>query len=464
MRGFTLIELIIVIGASAIFIATSVGVYISFLKRSYLDVAAREMQSVINLARSQTISSEESQRFGVHIDDINNEYIFFSGDSYIVGDPENEIFAVHERVSISSLNFQGGGSDIIFDRLTGETSAYGVVTLEDSVNSLFKREICINRSGIVEIQQQCAENLLFYDTGTTDLDLASFPSNAGQGDPGQSFTTGSGDVYAGSVDLYLRKTTPDPSDIFLEIREASTVGDVIGRSWILDGSSIGDSYGWIRFIFSDPVFLQSSTQYFLRLRSLPDSAIALSGAAGTIYWGYEHSASSPPGYAGGDAWRYINENNTPIYEGEKLGPVDQYDFSFKIVYGIDPPSAKDSRHMEFDLKDASGFSWGIEGAASSTLVFSDIPDVAMNISIPDFSNASSTVFDWEDDVDVNGNIEKIRIHTNYMDSNNTILSVHRDGRFNDKAVTIYIDSKEIVSYTAIGDPTVGVHGGSMIYR
>lgn len=464
VRGFTVIELVIVVGAAAILVLMSMGVYISFLRKSFLDVTAREMQSVFNLARSQTLASEEAQNFGVHIDTANNEYVLFSGQTYDSSNPDNELFSIHRRVSVSSIDISGGGSDVVFDRLTGETAHYGVITLQDVTNPSSALEICIHEYGIIEVQDSCNATTLEYSGGTTDGNLASFPANAGDGDPAQSFTTASNDIYARAAKLYLRRVTVDPSDVFVEIRETSTIGNVIGRSWIVDGSSVSSTYSWVRFDFATPVSLQSATQYFLRLRSLPDSSVSSSGANGTIYWGYINAAASPPAYGGGDAWRYVNQGNNPLYGGEKLGPINQYDFSFEILYGVDPPPITDSRHLEFELLDSSGFGWSIQGATTLTLVFNDFPVVTKNVAMASFFNASSTAFDWEEEIDVNGNAERIRVHTRYLDSNDTVLSIHRDKRFNDKGVDISIDAKSIVSYAPDGTPTVGGYGGNMVYK
>lgn len=465
-KAFTVIELVIVVGAATILVAIAAGVYISFLKKSYVDINAREMQSVLNLARIQTLSSEEEQSFGVHIDDINNEYVLFEGNTYNSSNPNNKSFNLHTKVSIGSINIRGGGRDIVFERLTGETSNFGVITLVDTSNSALQLEICVHPSGIAEVQEECTLNLLSYEGGTTNADLAFFPSNSGWGDPAQSFTVGSNDIYANSVELYLRKTTVNPSDVFLEIRETSTIGNVIGRSWLVDGSSVSTTYAWTTFDFSNPVLLQAGTQYFLRLRSFPDSAVPFSGGVGTIYWGYEHSASAPPAYAGGDAWRYVNQGNVPTDDGEQLGPLVQYDFSFRINYGINPPTNTDSRHLEFDLENPFGYGWSIQGATTLTLVFSDSPnpDITKNVTMANFFSGGATGFGWEDEVDVNGDTEELRVHTHYIDSNDTVLSIHRDQILNNKAVAISIDGKAIVSYTAGGTPTVEAYGGNMVYR
>jgi len=121
---------------------------------------------------------------------------------------------------------------------------------------------------------------------------------------------------------------------------------------------------------------------------------------------------------------------------------------------------RDSRHLDFDL------GWSIKGALILTLTFHDSPspDVVEDITMAGFFNANSTEFDWSGSVDVYGDTETLRIHTHFLDNNDTTLSMHRDQRNNNKAVDVSIDGKDIVSYAADGTPTVGAYGGSMIYR
>lgn len=114
----------------------------------------------------------------------------------------------------------------------------------------------------------------------------------------------------------------------------------------------------------------------------------------------------------------------------------------------------DTRHLHFDL------GWSIQGAENLTLTFSS-PSHVETIPMADHFNAGQTVFDWQDDVTVNGNAQPLRIHTHLLDSGNTLLSIHRDRRENDIALTIAIDGQQIVSYTAAGVATVGAAGGTM---
>ncbi len=465
-KGFTLVEILVTLGTLAVLAGVSVSALFTLNKRSDVDIEARKLQSVLNRARNQTLASEGEQSFGVHIATSTSEYIFFSGAVFNSLDPNNERFAIPTNVTLGTFGLQGGGSDIIFERLTGATSRFGSLTLHDRGDTSNVQTVCVGASGDIEVQVTCPVTALDYTGGITNADLASFPSNSGWGDPAQSFRTGNENIYVRAVELYLRKATGDPSDIYLEVRAGSAVGGVLGRSLMLDGASLATSHGWAAFVFPSPIFLLQNTQYFLRLRSLPDSTIAFSNATGTIYWGYEHAVASPPAYAGGDAWRYAGQNNNPSYEGQRLGPADQYDFSFRILYGVDPPARSDSRHLEFDILDLAGRGWTIYGATTLRLVFHDPPnaDVVADIPMANFFNGAQTIFNWEGTYNVNGNPETLRVHTHYIDANDTTLSLHRDRRINQKAVDILIDGKAIVSYAADGSPAIGAWGGVMVYR
>lgn len=166
---------------------------------------------------------------------------------------------------------------------------------------------------------------VYFSGGTTDENLCSFPGI--DGDCGQSFTMGSETKEISQVQLYIRKTVADVSDIYLEIREVSPVGQVLAQSLSVTAADIPGTLSWVPFTLESSVSLDANTQYFLRLRSVPDSTDPSSGAKGSVYWGYVNSGTSPPNYALGDAWRYIGKNNDPADPGEQL---NQYDFSFKI--------------------------------------------------------------------------------------------------------------------------------------
>lgn len=167
--------------------------------------------------------------------------------------------------------------------------------------------------------------LIFFEDATTDADLASFPSNnAGDGDPAQSFAT-MGAIQATKVELFLRRITSTPSNIYVELRPSPT-GTVAATSNTINSSTITSaSLSWVEFRFPDNVSLNAGATYYIRLRSSPSSTDVGSGSVGTIYWGYKQVSGSP--YAGGEARRYIGRLSNPADAGQLL---DQYDFGFRI--------------------------------------------------------------------------------------------------------------------------------------
>lgn len=174
---------------------------------------------------------------------------------------------------------------------------------------------------------QTETKVISFEDATTDVDLANFPSNdAGDGDPAQGFTTITA-IQVSKVELYLKRTTVAPSNIYAELRSTPT-GPVLGTSHTINSSTITNSgLAWVEFRFSEPVSLSAVTKYYIRLRSTPTSTDAGSGSQGTIHWGHLQSAGSPYGGHGNEARRYIGRLSNPNDSGQDL---DQYDYGFKV--------------------------------------------------------------------------------------------------------------------------------------
>lgn len=165
-----------------------------------------------------------------------------------------------------------------------------------------------------------------YEGAVTDANLGNFPSNnSGDGDPAQGFTVGAAPISVSKVELPLRRATPAPSSVFVEVRSGPT-GPVLGASGAIASDTISSSApSWVEFLFSEPVPLNAGTKYYIRMRSIPTSTDVGSGSAGTIYWDYLQTGSSP--YSGGEARRYIGRLSNPNDAGQ---PLDEYDFGFRV--------------------------------------------------------------------------------------------------------------------------------------
>lgn len=125
--GVTLVELLVVVAVFVILAATSVQVYFSFQKKSELTNSVEELVSVLRLSRNKTMASETASNFGVHFESV--KFVLFRGTSYNPSATDNEIHNLSKRVEIYEINLSGGGAEVIFNRVTGETNQTGTISL-----------------------------------------------------------------------------------------------------------------------------------------------------------------------------------------------------------------------------------------------------------------------------------------------------------------------------------------------
>ncbi len=219
---------------------------------------------------------------------------------------------------------------VLFTGIVGQASFAVVMESNLTVTSVGRwrdaQWTSIRTSGM---QAATGQVVVAYTNVNTTSDLANFPGI--YGDCAQSFTTPAYPVTVTSVAIHCKRSRANIASVYMTLRSGSTVGPVLATSQAISGRDIPSGRpDWVTFFFAFPVALAPNTMYFIRLSSVPDSTVPANKARGVIHWTYQHSAFSPPAYADGDAWRYIGMNNNPSYQGQQLGPVDQYDYNFVI--------------------------------------------------------------------------------------------------------------------------------------
>lgn len=121
----------------------------------------------------------------------------------------------------------------------------------------------------------------------------------------------------------------------------------------------------------------------------------------------------------------------------------------------DEDRLKDSRHVHFDYdrEISTSTEW-------LTLIFTyDTSTTTKDIIIAD--NIKDGQIYWEGEVDVAGSIQKLKIHTHRLNNPDTQFCVHRDRRYNDKALIIEINSTPdpdvgtLISYSGAGETATG---------
>lgn len=139
----------IVLGIMAVLSSIVLGVFLEFRRSQALAKDTENIVELLSQARNQTISSKNSTQYGVHV--ASTTVTLFIGDSYIDGAAGNEVINLNPQDTVITVNLNGGGTDVVFDRLTGETTQTGTVVISASGLGSTKT-VRIYSTGVVESQ------------------------------------------------------------------------------------------------------------------------------------------------------------------------------------------------------------------------------------------------------------------------------------------------------------------------
>lgn len=149
-KGFTVLELLMVISIIAVLATIITLSFSSFRNSSALQTTSEDVVSILNKARSNTIASKDGYQYGVHF--ATNDVTIFRGASFVAGDGSNEVHTLDTAVQIASTAFAGGGSDVLFKKFTGKTDNYGTTTLQVIPDPSKTAIISIEETGVVGFQ------------------------------------------------------------------------------------------------------------------------------------------------------------------------------------------------------------------------------------------------------------------------------------------------------------------------
>lgn len=149
-QGFTLIEVILVIGMLAVVASMSTAVYFGFYQGVKLDEARRDISNNLVLARSRAAQGEESLKWGIRfnnvLNDANDKYEIFATVSDYSAGTVKETFYLPAAVEFSDPS-NGNVKDIIFNKISGAATAASSVTILDSGGET--RTINVNSQGLI---------------------------------------------------------------------------------------------------------------------------------------------------------------------------------------------------------------------------------------------------------------------------------------------------------------------------
>lgn len=140
--GFTLLELLLVIGIIALLLGFSISMGIDSYRRYLVYVEEQVLVGVLEKARSRALRNIEGAAHGVCFREPN--YIIFRGVSCTLNSPTNEYISANKFITKSS-NFDTAFPTIVFSQLAATTTPTHI----DLIDEMRTVSIVVNYEGAI---------------------------------------------------------------------------------------------------------------------------------------------------------------------------------------------------------------------------------------------------------------------------------------------------------------------------
>ncbi len=153
-KGFTIIELILVITVLVIVVSAVFTLQGGILADTYLDTNSEQIVQNLRLAQMRSIARVNDSQWGVYFDEdaggTGDKFVLFKGTSYATRDSNYDIVTeLPDIISLSSISLNGSGADMVFAKLSGDSSTYGSILISDNLGN--SNTISINSKGSIDV-------------------------------------------------------------------------------------------------------------------------------------------------------------------------------------------------------------------------------------------------------------------------------------------------------------------------
>jgi len=125
-RGFTALEILVVIAILGILLSVIMPSFMNFRRSSLLNTDTMNLITLINRARLLSVSSKDDDQYGIHLE--SSKAVLFKGATYSAGSTTNETHTFSTGLTLSSITVSTGGSDVLFEKVTGATTNSAAAT------------------------------------------------------------------------------------------------------------------------------------------------------------------------------------------------------------------------------------------------------------------------------------------------------------------------------------------------
>ncbi len=145
-NGFTLIE--ILISLAAVMLLGSIALVSFRASRNVreLSTGSQNIMQVLRRAQEQTLAGQNNSSWGVHVEP--NKLVLFEGTDYGASTNKTD-YPVSSLLEIANISLAGGGSDIVFKRVTGDTDNNGSFVIHVAADPSNSFSLTIAPSGKV---------------------------------------------------------------------------------------------------------------------------------------------------------------------------------------------------------------------------------------------------------------------------------------------------------------------------
>lgn len=141
-----MVELLAVVAIMGILVTITINTFVQEKNTQALELDTETVVETLRQARSQTLSSQNASQYGVHF--ASSTITLFAGSSYATGSSGNKVFNLSSFDSLTT-SLTGGGSDVLFNRLSGETNQNGTIVVS-SLATTSTKTVTIYNTGLVQ--------------------------------------------------------------------------------------------------------------------------------------------------------------------------------------------------------------------------------------------------------------------------------------------------------------------------
>ena len=148
-KGFTILEILIAVSIVTLAVTIIAFSFSKLNSRHALDQSAALVVAILDEARSLTLSSTGDSQYGVYFED--SRVVLFKGSTYSQSDLSNVVTELNALVGLRNVTLAGGGTSVVFKRLTGGTDQVGSVEIFLKASPETPRTVSVSATGVSNV-------------------------------------------------------------------------------------------------------------------------------------------------------------------------------------------------------------------------------------------------------------------------------------------------------------------------